>query len=64
MPVFFKEDIETAMKKGYIEMHDINLSISREYSCIEVEASALNEKNIMSKRWCLDETRRNLSSQS
>ncbi len=64
MSVFFYEDIETALQKGYEEMSEINLLISNEYFCIEVEASHLYDKNIKSKRWCLDEKRRNLSSQS
>lgn len=64
MSVFLNEDIERALQRGYIEMSEINLSISNEYFCMEEEASKLNDKNIKSKRWCLDETRRDLSSQS
>lgn len=64
MSVFLNEDIERALRKGYKEMSEINLSISNEYFCMEVEASYLFDKNIKSKRWCLDEKRRNLSSQS
>ena len=63
MSVFKYETIGDAMKRGYAEMHEINLSISEAYFSTETQAAVLNEKNIMSKRWCLDETRRDLSSQ-
>ena len=64
MSVFKCETTDDAMRKGYAEMYEINLSISKAYFSTESEAAVLSDKNIMSKRWCLDETRRNLSSQS
>ena len=36
--------LDTALKKGYIEMRDINLSIVSEFHIVECEAHKCNER--------------------